>query len=363
MNEAILLILAIGALLGGLDRLFGNRFGMGDQFEQGFLLLGPTALSMAGIICLTPLLTLLLKTVAAPLCTFLGLDPALLGSILAMDMGGYQLSMDLAATPAFGIYFGIFVAATFGCTLSFTLPVGMGMLAPESRPLFAKGLLIGLSLMPLSLIFAGLMQGISFLPLLLQLIPLLLLCALLMVGIAKWPKATIRCFTVLSALLKAAATIGLALGAASCLTGWEIPYLSPLEDAMKVVASIGIAMLGSLPLAALLRRVLKHPMIWVEERTGLNRASLTGLLMAGISVVPALALMEEMDSRGKVLNGAFMVCGASALAAHVGFTFGVQPQLTFALLLVKISGAIIGAAAAFFLTMGKKSSSSEGVKA
>ena len=55
MNQIIMWIMAVGAVLGGVDRIAGNRFGLGKRFEEGFTLLGPTALSMSGIICLTPL--------------------------------------------------------------------------------------------------------------------------------------------------------------------------------------------------------------------------------------------------------------------------------------------------------------------
>ena len=41
---------------GGFDRVLGNRFGFGEQFEKGFQMLGPVGLSMAGIICLAPVL-------------------------------------------------------------------------------------------------------------------------------------------------------------------------------------------------------------------------------------------------------------------------------------------------------------------
>ena len=55
MNQIIMWIMAVGAVLGGVDRIAGNRFGLGKRFEEGFTLLGPTALSMSGIICLTPM--------------------------------------------------------------------------------------------------------------------------------------------------------------------------------------------------------------------------------------------------------------------------------------------------------------------
>ena len=46
MEQVIMWIMAAGAVVGGLDRLFGGRLGLGGKFEEGFLYLGPTALSM-----------------------------------------------------------------------------------------------------------------------------------------------------------------------------------------------------------------------------------------------------------------------------------------------------------------------------
>ena len=128
MERAILCILALGAVLGGLDLLIGNRFKLGERFEEGFKLLGPTALSMAGILCLAPLLSGALESTLAPLWRELGLDPAMLGGILAIDMGGYQTAELLAQDAAIGRYAGILVAATLGCTVTFTIPLGAGML-------------------------------------------------------------------------------------------------------------------------------------------------------------------------------------------------------------------------------------------
>ena len=47
MERIIMIIMAAGALLGGLDRMLGNRLGLGEKFEEGFRLLGPVALALS----------------------------------------------------------------------------------------------------------------------------------------------------------------------------------------------------------------------------------------------------------------------------------------------------------------------------
>lgn len=119
---------------------------------------------------------------------------------------------------------------------------------------------------------------------------------------------------------------------------------------MALVSSIGVVLLGSLPVAELLRRILEKPLNWIGSRTGMNGNSVAGLLMGIVSPVPAIAMMKEMDARGKVVNAAFLVCGASALAAHMGFAYGTEPELVVPLLVSKLAGGLCGAGAAVVLS-------------
>ena len=105
-----------------------------------------------------------------------------------------------------------------------------------------------------------------------------------------------------------------------------------------------------MPLAELLQRMLKIPFAWVGKHTCLNAASTTGLLIGAVSVVPALAMIPRMDDRGKVVNGAFLVCAASTFAAHLGFTVTMEPELVPALLLSKLLGGFLGVVTALIAT-------------
>ena len=54
------------AVLGALDRIFGNRLGLGEEFENGILAMGSLAMAMLGIIALAPVLANLLRPVVVP---------------------------------------------------------------------------------------------------------------------------------------------------------------------------------------------------------------------------------------------------------------------------------------------------------
>ena len=76
-------------------------------------------------------------------------------------MGGYQLAEKLASDSAMGSYAGIILGAGLGCTLVFTIPVGMGMVKEENKPYFAKGIVLGLLGLPFALIIGGILSGLS----------------------------------------------------------------------------------------------------------------------------------------------------------------------------------------------------------
>ena len=122
-DTIVMWIMASGALLGAVDKVLGNRFGLGDEFKKGYETMGPLTMGMVGIVCLTPLIQKGINSTIAPLFTAIGVDSAFLGAILANDMGGYQLSMELAADPRAGEIAGLLVASTLGATLVFNIPV------------------------------------------------------------------------------------------------------------------------------------------------------------------------------------------------------------------------------------------------
>lgn len=350
MNRILMIVMAAGVVLGGADRILGNKFGLGEQFEKGFILLGPMALSMAGIICLAPVLADALGRVIVPFYWLIGVDPAMFGALLAIDMGGYQLARELAADPLVGSYAGLVVSSMFGCTLVFTIPVGMGMIPQEDRPLFARGIMLGLASMPVGLIAGGLAAGLSLPACLHQNLPVFALSLLLLLGLWKLPDRMVDGFCLLAQGIKLAATAGLALAAVESLTGWNpVPGMAPIGEAMDVVASIGVVMLGSLPVAELLRRALERPFTRLGGRLGVKPQALTGMLVSLATPLPALSMYREMDRRGKVAAGAFLVSGASLLAAHLGFVVGTEPEMLAPLIAGKLSGAFAAAALALCL--------------
>lgn len=341
MNRILMFIMAAGAVVGGIDRILGNRWGYGEKFEEGFQLLGSTALSMVGMICLAPVLADTFGKAVIPFYKLLGVDPGMFGSLLAIDMGGYQLAQELAVNPLIGCYAGIVAASIFGCTVVFTIPVGMGMIRQEDQACFARGIMTGLVTIPVGLLVGGVLAGISVEVCIWQNLPVFVLALLLMLGLWRMPEKMIYGFCTFARGIRFMITVGLVLGAIEYLCGLQIlKGMTPITEAMEIVASIGIVMLGSLPVTEFLQRILKKPLQILGARVGINAAGMTGLLVGAVSAIPALSMYQDMDEKGKIVNAAFLVSAASMLAAHIGFTFSTEPQLLGALIGAKLSGGI-----------------------
>jgi len=355
INQIIMLILAFGAALGGIDLMLGNKLGYGEKFENGFRMLGPVALAMAGIICLAPVLSAVLGVVVGPFCNLLKIDPGIFGSILAIDMGGCQLAVDLAKDPQFGLFSGVIVSSIFGCTIVFNIPVGVGLIGEDDRPYFTKGILLGLATMPFSILLSALMLGLSLPYILWNCMPVLLISLLLAIGVTKIPDAMMKGFQAFAKMIQGIAILGLTLATVTHLTGFTLlKNLLPLQDAMKTVSAICIVMLGSMPLAELIQRIMKAPFEKICNATGLNGATTTGLLLGLVSATPALAMIPRMNRRGQVVGSACLVSCVCTFGAHFAYANSMYPDMVPALLAAKLFGGLLGGIIAMAATRNLK---------
>ena len=74
--------------------------------------------------------------VIIPVFEALGADPAMFGAVLANDMGGYSLAVELAENQEAGLLAGTIVSSMLGCTLVFSIPVGLSLIEKEDRLIF-----------------------------------------------------------------------------------------------------------------------------------------------------------------------------------------------------------------------------------
>lgn len=342
MSRVIEILVCVGILLGGVDEIRGNKKGYGGKFREAFELIPSMAFSMVGMICLTNFIAFVLEKGLAPLLKMLRMDPAVLAGFLAVDMGGYQLAEKLAVNPTMGSYAGIVLGAGLGCTLVFTIPVGMGMVEEENKSYFAKGIVLGLLGLPFALTIGGLLSGLTVRAILWENILPMSIAAICGIGLAKFSVLTMKIFGAYVKVLRVILMVGLVFGAmAHTLHISEQLGMTPVLEAMGVVCSISVFLLGSLPITMLLQKLLQRPFTWLGRKVGLDSVSMTGFLITCVSPLPTLALMKDMNPKGKLWNVAFMVSGASAIGAHLAFVNSVEPKMTGALLGSKLLGGLL----------------------
>ncbi len=353
--SVIVWIFGAFAIFGALDRIFGSKLGLGQQFEEGILSMGSLALAMVGIICLAPVLASLLRPVVVPVFALLGADAAMFaGTILACDMGGGALAAELTRDPQAALLGGVLTGSMLGATIVFTIPVALGILAEEDRPALAKGVLCGIITIPLGVLVGGITAGFPVGMVAKNLIPIVLIAALIALGLWKWEKALIRGFTVFGKGVTIVITIGLAAAILQGLTGFAlIPGMAPITDGFETVGAIAIVLAGAFPLVFAVTKVLEKPLLGLGRLLGINDTAAAGLLASLANSIATFGLLKDMDVRGKVVNVAFAVSAAFVFGDHLGFTAGFAPEMLVPVIVGKLVGGISAVAVALLLTKNK----------
>ncbi|NLZ52012.1 MAG: ethanolamine utilization protein EutH [Thermoanaerobacteraceae bacterium] len=351
IDSIILYIMLLGCIIGGIDKFFGNKLGLGEQFEEGFNAMGPIALAIVGIVSLAPVLANLVKPVVTPILKIFGADPAMAAAIIANDMGGYSLAIALAESEQAGLYSGLIVAAMLGCTLVFSMPLGLGLIAQDDRPHFFKGLLLGLISIPFGSILGGIVAGFGMTMLIRNTIPIAVFSILLALVLWQFPSKTIHIASYLGILIERISLVGLILAAFYSFTGTQIiPGLAPIWEGLTITVQIGVILLGAFPMVHLLVKLLSKPLNIIGSRVGLDETSTGGLLITLANSIPVYGMMKDMNPRGKVMNAAFLVPATATLGAHLGFTAGVNSEMIAPVIAGKLFAGIIALFLSYFAT-------------
>ncbi|MBR4016414.1 MAG: ethanolamine utilization protein EutH [Oscillospiraceae bacterium] len=354
-HEILIYIMAVFAALGAIDRILGNRFGLGHPFEEGILAMGTLALAMLGIISLAPVLAKVLNPVVVPVYRFLGADPAMFaGTILACDMGGGPLAQQMTTDPDAALMGGVLCGSMLGATIVFTIPVALGILKEEDRPAMAKGILAGIVTIPAGLLVGGLVAGFPLGMVLRNLIPIVLIGGLIALGLVFAERAMIKGFDIFGKGVIILITLGLAAAIVEELTGFAvIPGMAPLSEGFATVGAIAVVLAGAFPLVHVVTKLLQKPLMKLGKTLGINDVAAGGLIATLANSIATFERVKEMDARGKVVNVAFAVSAAFVFGDHMGFTAGFAPRMLPAMIVGKLVGGITAVAVALLLTRKK----------
>lgn len=359
-HTVLIAIMAVFAVIGAADRILGNRLGLGKEFENGILAMGSLALAMVGIVSLAPVLAAVLRPVIAPVFRLLGADPAMFaGSILACDMGGGALAQQMTDNPEAALLSGVLTGSMLGATVVFTIPVAMGILEEKDLGLMAQGMLCGIVTIPLGVFVGGIVAGFSVGMVLRNLIPIVILAALIALGLWKAENAMIRGFEVFGKAVVAVVTVGLAAAIVESLTGFVlIPGMAPISEGFETVGAIAVVLAGAFPLVYLVTKLLRKPLTGLGKSLGINDYAAAGLIASLANSIATFGMVKDMNTRGKVVNIAFAVSAAFVFGDHLGFAAGFAPEMIGPMIVGKLVGGVSAVTVAMWMTRKEKETAS-----
>lgn len=386
IGTVVVYIIMACAIAGAVASAIKPESELGQQFVAGVDSIGPIFLPSAGILASAPYLTAFVEGVSGPAYGALGADPAMAATtFIAVDMGGYQLADALAQTRESWIM-AMMTGYMAGATIVFTIPVALKMLEKRDRKYLALGVMSGLLAIPIGVFVASAIIALSH-PVIrevvstnadatyqlalswaqigVNLVPLIIICVALALGLKLKPDAMIKGFIVFGRVMEGALKIVFVLVVVEYFTGIFTtvfgsfgfdPIIADDEDmfrALETAGAIGMMLCGAFPMVYLIRKYLAKPLAKIGGAVGLSSDATAGLLAGSANVLALLSMVKDLKARDKVICMAFAVCCAFLFGDHLSFTANFQPSLIVPVLLGKLAAGICAIAFAHVLAVKK----------
>ncbi|QOY61375.1 ethanolamine utilization protein EutH [Thermophilibacter immobilis] len=386
IGTVVVYVIMACALVGALASVIRPESELGQQFVEGIDSIGPIFLPVAGIMASAPYLTAFVSSVFGPAYAALGADPAMAATtFIAVDMGGYQLADALAQTRE-GWIMAMMTGYMAGATIVFTVPVALKMLEKRDRKYLALGVMSGLLAIPVGVLVSSVIialshpliremvstnapatyqLALSFAQIAHNLVPLIIICGALALGLKFKPDAMIKGFIVFGRVMESAFKIVFVLVVIEYFTGFFTtafgsfgfePIIADETDifrALEVSGAIAMMLCGAFPMVYLIRRYLARPLAKVGGLVGLSSDATAGLLAGSANVLALLSMVKDLKARDKVITLAFAVCSAFLFGDHLSFTANFQPSLIVPVLVGKLVAGVCAVAFANLLAVRK----------
>ena len=359
INSVIMLIMMIFMLVGAIDKIRGNKLGYGEKFEDGFNAMGGLAMSMAGVVAAAPVLSMLLGPILKPIYGIFGANPAMFATtLLACDMGGYPLAMELASNDAFGNFAGLILGTMMGPTIVFTIPVALGIISKQDRSYLGAGVLAGLITVPIGCIVGGLAMSamteykLTFMQIIINLIPVIVIAGLIVIGLWFAPGPMIKGFNVFGTGVTIVITAFTAIAVFQQITGIMFPLfdvmstvdpetgLTPLNSGLLTCGQIGIVLIGAFPMVKFITDTFGGALKKIGSALGMDENGSAGMVATLANNIAMFNIMGDMNPKGKLLNVAFAVSAAFVFGDHLGFTAGVNQSMVTPVIVGKLVAGI-----------------------
>ncbi|EGQ24171.1 MULTISPECIES: ethanolamine utilization protein EutH [Sporosarcina] len=384
IGTVIVYIIMACAIAGAFASIKNPEEGLGKEFMSGLHAVGHIFVPAAGIMASIPYLTWFISKFIGPIFDSIGADPAIAATtILASDMGGYQLAEALKVTNE-GWVMALIVGFMSGATIVFSIPMGLAMLDKRDHKYMALGIMSGVLTIPIGAFIASSLVvlfntdvrdvisttassnyefAISYLQIFINLLPLLIFVVLIALGLKFFPRMMINGFMIFGRVMDAAIKLVLVFSIVEVFTGifttifgaWGFdPIMADEADqfrALETAGYIGIMLAGAFPMIYLIRKYMARPLEALGQKIGLSPEGSAGLLATVANILAMFSLVRYMRPKDKVINIAFAVCSAFLLGDHLSFTANFQPNIILPVILGKFSAGIIAIIIAYKLSV------------
>ncbi len=357
VSQVIICIMTVFMAFGAIDKaLLNNRFGYGEQFEEGINTMGPLALSMVGIMCLAPVIGNVLTPIIGPLFQLVGADPAMFaGTILAIDMGGYPLAKVMTSNQDIVALSGILLGSMLGCTIVFSIPVSLGIVEEKDKGFLAQGIMLGIIAIPFGTFVGAVIAGIPIMLTVINLIIPFIIAILLAIGLWRVPDKLLKGFQIFAKIVNAIIVLALACAIIEELTGFVIiPGMDPIGPQLETIGIIAITLAGAYPLVHFITSTMSKILLKLGGILHVNEVAVAGMIAALANSIPTYGMLKDMDDRGKVIAVAFAVPGVAALGDHLGYVSANAPEYLLPIVIGKIFAAILAVFFAMIFLKGTK---------
>lgn len=376
IGTIITYIIMICCVVGGVSYIIDDQSELGQSFSDGLGAMANLFIPICGLMASVPFLTVFIPKYIGPIFNLVGADPALAAAfIMAPDCGSFALATEIGQTPDL---FPLIIATGFMCasTISFNVPIGLSMLEKEDHKYLALGTMSGFLSVPFGVLITSLIVAFTHPAIRTQftsvgapdhvvmltigmiirnLIPLIIICVLLALGLKMFPNGMVKGFKVFGKIMTGALTAVVVACIVQHYTGlftdilgigWGFdPILADEENTFRAVELLGtIAMMltGAFPMVTLIRKYLSKPLEKLGRLAGLDAKGSIGLVACLPNGLALFPFIKDMRPQDKVTCLAFLVCGGYCLGDFIAFNVNFQPNLLIPVFVGQVCGGIIG---------------------
>lgn len=374
ISNGIIYILMICMFMGCIGAVKDSSSGIGFEFCEGIRQLGVIIIPIAGVMAALPYLSVLVETSFTGLAKVMGHDTAVwAGMLLPPDMGGNLLAHSIAAVPETWII-ALFISFILGANVTFGIPLSFAMVAERDYKYMSLGILCGLMACPVGITVSCVLcmythpfirDGVSttlaateqlaltWPVILMNLLPVYMLCAAIAAGMWKAPQKMVKGFYVFGKILNSLLYVIFALAVTEYFTGlgsalwsgWAFnPIVADQADtnrALEIAGYCAMMLGGAYPMMYLLQKYFGKMLARLGNRLGISSIGSLGIVASAVTLVAMFRNYAKVPPMDKVRSAAWALCGGYILADHLVYCYNFQPSLYGCLLIGKITGGVL----------------------